>query len=304
MADMARPIWTGAVSFGLVSIPVKLYSATIDKSVRFHQLDGRTGSRIRQKRVSEADGTEVPYDKIVKGYELSSGNYVTIEPSELDALDPKASRAIDLLQFVDQSSIDPIFYDSAYLLGPDPVAPKPYRLLQQAMADADKVAIGSFVMRGKERLCALRPGDGGVMLLNTMRYADEVRSASEIEEFEALGDVAVSDAELAMAEQLIASLDAEFDPEAFHDAYREKVLDLINRKSEGEEIVVTTPAADTSKVIDLMAALEASVAEAKAARRRHPTGEDAADDDAEAKPAKKAAAKKTAAKKTVARKSA
>ena len=162
---MARPIWTGAVSFGLVSIPVKLYSATQDKSVRFHQIDSRTGSRVRQKRVSEADGSEVPYDKIVKGYELSSGAYVTITPDELVSLDPKSSRAIDLVRFVDQASIDPIFYDSAYLLGPDPAAPKPYALLRRAMVDADKVAIGTFVMRGKERLCALRPGDDDRSLL-------------------------------------------------------------------------------------------------------------------------------------------
>ena len=316
MDGMARPIWTGAVSFGLVSIPVKLYSATVDKSVRFHQIDSRTGSRVRQKRVSEVDGTDVPYDKIVKGYELSSGSYVTITPEELDALDPKASRAIELVQFVDQASIDPIFYESAYLLGPDPATPKPYRLLQQAMAEADKVAIGTFVMRGKERLCALRAGEGGAMLLSTMRYADEIRSQDEVDGFEELADVAVSPAELAMAEQLIASLDAEFDPALFHDEYREKVLDLIGRKSDGDDVVITAPAADTSKVIDLMAALEASVAEAKKARGRHPTAsdddtdddgtDDAGDDEAPAPKgrAKKAGAKKAATKKVATRKSA
>lgn len=312
---MARPIWSGAVSFGLVSIPVKLFSATQDKSVRFHQIDSRTGGRVRQKRVSELDGEEVPYEKIVKGYELASGTYVTITPEELDNLDPKASRAIDLVRFVDQSSIDPIFYDSAYLLGPDPAAPKPYALLRQAMAEAGKVAVGTFVMRGKERLCALRPGDDGrSLLLNTMRYADEIRSLEEIDEFTALDDVKVTKAELSMAEQLIESLDGEFDPEEFHDEYREKVLELISRKSEGEDVVTPEPVAEPSKVIDLMAALEASVAEAKAARKRHPTGStDDEDDDesapvkkaaAKKKPAKKAAAKKAAAKKTAARKSA
>lgn len=307
---MARPIWSGAVSFGLVSIPVKLFSATQDRSVRFHQIDSRTGSRVRQKRVSELDGDEVPFDKIVKGYELASGSYVTITPDDLDNLDPKASRAIDLVRFVDQSSIDPIFYDSAYLLGPDPAAPKPYALLRQAMAEAGKVAIGTFVMRGKERLCALRPGDDGrSLLLNTMRYADEIRSVDEIDEFEALGDVSVTKAELAMAEQLIDSLDGAFDPEEFHDEYREKVLELIGRKSEGEDVVTPEAPAEPSKVIDLMAALEASVAEAKASRKRHPTGSDDADDDgssstAKKKPAKKAAAKKSPAKRAAARKSA
>lgn len=312
---MARPIWSGAVSFGLVSIPVKLFSATQDKSVRFHQIDSRTGGRVRQKRVSELDGEEVPYDKIVKGYELASGTYVTISPEELDSLDPKASRAIDLVRFVDQSSIDPIYYDSAYLLGPDPAAPKPYALLRQAMAEAGKVAIGTFVMRGKERLCALRPGDDGrSLLLNTMRYADEIRSIDEVDEFESLGDVSVTKAELAMAEQLIESLDGEFDPEEFHDEYREKVLDLIGKKSEGEDVVTPEAPAEPSKVIDLMAALEASVAEAKASRKRHPTGNDADEDEDEddagskastkKKPAKKAAAKKAPAKRAAARKSA
>lgn len=307
---MARPIWTGAVSFGLVSIPVKLYSATQDRSVRFHQIDGLTGSRVRQKRVSEADGSEVPYDRIVKGYELASGAYVTLTTDELEGLDPKASRAIDLVRFVDQSTIDPIFYDAAYLLGPDPATPKPYALLRQAMADANKVAIGTFVMRGKERLCALRPAeDGRALLLNTMRYADEVRSSSEIEEFEALGDVSVTDAELAMADQLIASLDGDFDPEEYHDEYREKVLDLISRKSEGEDVVAPAAPAEPTKVIDLMAALEASVAEAKAARKRHPaTAEDTGDavtengtgtgGGATEEPEKKSGAKRSAARRS------
>ncbi|MCB0977490.1 MAG: Ku protein, partial [Acidimicrobiales bacterium] len=265
---------------------------------------------------SEADGSEVPYDRIVKGYELASGTYVTLTNEELEGLDPKASRAIDLVRFVDQSTIDPIYYDSAYLLGPDPAAPKPYMLLRQAMADAGKVAVGTFVMRGKERLCALRPGDDGrSLLLNTMRYADEIRSISEIDEFEALEDVSVTDAELAMAEQLIASLDGDFDPEEYHDEYREKVLELIGRKSEGEDVVTPQVPAEPNKVIDLMAALEASVAEAKAARKRHPTT--AADDDVESgaptsKPSKadkaakatKAAKKKAPAKRSSARKSA
>lgn len=312
---MARPIWNGAISFGLVSIPVKLFSATVDRSVRFHQIDSRSGSRVRQKRVSEADGTEVPYEEIVKGYELGSGRYVTISDDEMAALDPKASRTIDLIEFVDLESIDPIYYDSAYILGPDPATAKPYALLLNAMAEAGKVGIASFVMRGKERLCALR-ADDDKLVLSTMRYADEIRAASEIEQLDAVREVELNDKEVAMAGQLIASLDAEFDPSRFHDHYREKVLELVERKRAGDHSVLeVAEAEDDHKVIDLMAALEASVADAKAARGRHPTGVNAESDEPEESnaadgkkaatkrsSAKKATAKKTAAKKTAAKK--
>lgn len=291
---MPRPIWNGSLSFGLVTIPVKLFSATVDRSVRFHQIDSKSGSRVRQKRVAEADGHEVPYEDVVKGYELASGAYVMVTDEELAALDPKASRSIELIEFVEQSSIDPIFYDSAYFLAPDPGTPKPYALLREAMAAADKVAIGSFVMRGKERLCAIRPGEGGSLLLSTMRYADEIRSTDEIEQFESLEDIKLSKGELAMAEQLIGNLDAEFDPARFTDEYREKMLELVARKSEGDDAVVP-PAAESDdghKVIDLMAALEASVAEAKAARSSK------SGSGSTKKTAKKATAKKAAAKKS------
>lgn len=316
---MARPIWNGAISFGLVSIPVKLYSATVDRAVRFHQIDSRSGSRVRQKRVSEADGAEVPYEEIVKGYELSSGKYITITDDELAALDPKASRTIDLIEFVALESIDPIYYDSAYYLAPDPATAKPYKLLLSAMADAGKVGIATFVMRGKERLCALR-ADDDKLVLSTMRYADEIREVDEIEQLDAVAEVELSDKEVAMAGQLIASLDADFDPTRFHDSYREKVQELVSRKQDGDESVfeAAEPVED-NKVIDLMAALEASVADAKTARGRHPTGrteESAggeADDDAEDAPArsaakkastKKASTKKAAPKKASAKKSA
>ncbi|MBA3281599.1 MAG: Ku protein [Acidimicrobiia bacterium] len=307
---MARPIWNGAISFGLVSIPVKLYSATVDRAVRFHQIDSRSGSRVRQKRVSEADGAEVPYEEIVKGYELSSGKYITITDDELAALDPKASRTIDLIEFVALESIDPIYYDSAYYLAPDPATAKPYKLLLSAMADAGKVGIATFVMRGKERLCALR-ADDDKLVLSTMRYADEIREVDEIEQLDAVAEVELSDKEVAMAGQLIASLDADFDPTRFHDSYREKVQELVSRKQDGDESVFeAAEPVDDNKVIDLMAALEASVADAKTARGRHPTGrtEESDDDDAEDAPArsaaKKASTKKAAAKKASAKKSA
>lgn len=275
---MPRATWSGAISFGMVNIPVKLYTATGRHTVRFNQIDTRTGSRIRQRRVSEADGSEVPAEAIAKGYELASGQYVIVSEDELAALDPEASRTIDLIEFVDQESIDPIYYDSGYYLAPDNATVKPYALLLRAMSEAGKVGIARFVMRGKEYLCAIRP-QGDKLVLSTMLYADEIRDAEEIPELEGVAEAEVNEKEVAMAGQLISSLDAEFDPESFHDTYREKVLDLIERKAAGEESVVEAPvAAESNKVIDLMAALEASVAAAKEARGRHPSVA-AADDD-------------------------
>lgn len=299
LEPMPRATWSGAISFGMVTIPVKLYTATGRLTVRFNQIDTRTGSRVRQRRVSEADGSEVPPEAIAKGYELASGQYVVVTEDELASLDPAASRTIDLVEFVDQDSIDPIFYDAGYYLAPDNATVKPYALLLRAMTEADKVGIARFVMRGKEYLCAIRP-QGDKLVLSTMLYADEIRDASEIPELEAVADAEVSDKEVAMAEQLIASLDAEFDPESFHDTYREKVLDLIERKAAGDEGVVEAPAAtESSKVIDLMAALEASVKAAKEARGRHPSTAETdhvEDVDDTSRPAAKAPAKRTAKK--------
>jgi DNA end-binding protein Ku len=306
---MPRAIWHGAVSFGLVSIPVKLYTATSRKTVRFNQIDTRSGARVRQKRVSEADGTEVPPEAIAKGYELASGQYVVVSEDELAALDPKASRTIDLVEFVDQESIDPIFYDAGYYLAPDEATVKPYALLLQAMTEADKVGIARFVMRGKEYLAAIRPDDGK-LVLSTMLYADEIRDVDEIPELEALAGVDLTKKELAMASQLIASLDAEtFDPAEFSDPYREKVLDLIEQKAAGKELVEAPVERTDHKVVDLMAALEASVAEAKKSRQRHPARPKAAEqadeaEEADAKPARKRPARKAAARKAPARKSA
>jgi DNA end-binding protein Ku len=308
---MPRAIWHGSISFGLVSIPVKLYAATSRKTVRFNQIDTRSGSRVRQKRVSEADGTEVPAEAIAKGYELASGRYVLVSDDELAALDPQASRTIELVEFVDQASINPIVYDAAYFLAPDEATVKPYALLLRAMAAADKVGIARFVMRGKEYLAAIRPDDGK-LVLSTMLYADEIRAADEIPELDAVAEAEVSDKEVAMANQLIASLDAdEFDAAAFQDTYRAKVLELIERKAAGDEGLVEPPApVEASTVIDLMAALEASVAAAKAARGRHPTGQQADEaDEAETAtkatatkaPARKAPVKKAPAKKVAAR---
>jgi DNA end-binding protein Ku len=269
---MPRAIWSGSISFGLVNIPVKLYSAVSRKTVRFNQIDSATGSRVKQKRVSAADGEEVPYERIVKGYELASGDYVMISDEEVAALDPAAVRTIDIDEFVDLADIDPIFYDNAYHLVPDEQTAKPYKLLANAMEEAGKVGICHFVMRAKQYLAAVRPVDGR-LLLSTMVYADEIVDHAEIGGFDLLADIEIDEKEQAMAEQLIATLDASFDPTRHADTYREAVIELIERKAAGEsgDDLVPAPAPSSDKVIDLMEALEASVKEAKKARVRHPT---------------------------------
>jgi DNA end-binding protein Ku len=259
---MARAIWSGAISFGLVNVPVKLYSATSPKSVRFHQLSSKTGARIRQKRVDPTTGDEVPFEDIVKGYELSPDRYVLIEPGELEALDPKATKTIDIEEFVDQSDIDPIYYDHSYYLAPTTGGAKAYALLLEAMREAKKVAIGRVVIRSKQQLCALRP-TGDVMTMSTMLFGDEVVPPDRIDELDAVGEAEASKRELTMAQQLIDSLSGEFDPDKYRDDYRERVLDLIERKAAGEEIAVQPEAEDTAPAPDLMAALEASLAEAR-----------------------------------------
>jgi DNA end-binding protein Ku len=285
---MPRAIWSGAISFGLVNIPIKLYAAVSRKTVSFNQLDSRTGSRVKYKKVSAADGEEVPSEAIIKGYELSSGEYVTISDDELATLDPQASRTIDIEEFVDLSDIDPLLYDSAYYVAPDKATLKPYALLTKAMEESGKVGIARFVMRSKQYLCAVRPKDGA-LVLSTMVYDDEVNNPAEIGEIADVLGVEVSERELGMARQLIASLSEDFDPARFEDTYRNQVIDLIEQKAAGKTEIVAAPVALTEdKVVDLMAALEASVKEAKAARKRHPaTGET----DAEAAPAKKRARK-------------
>src|SRR5437660_788991 len=232
---MARAIWSGAISFGLVNVPVKLYSATSPKTVRFHQLSAKTGVRIKQKRVDPSTDEEVAYDDIVKGYELSPDRYVRIEPEELDALDVKATKTIDIEEFVDLSEIDPIFYDHSYYLAPTAGGAKAYRLLLDAMQESGKVGIGRVVLRSKQQLCALRP-TGDVLTLTTMLFGDEVLAPERLDELDAVSDAEANERELQMAEQLISSLSREFDPSKYHDEYRERVVQLIERKAAGEEI--------------------------------------------------------------------
>jgi DNA end-binding protein Ku len=258
---MPRAIWSGAISFGLVNIPVKLYSAVSKKTVRFHQIDAESGGRVRQKRVGP-DGEEIAYEQIVKGYEIGPDRYVTITPEELEALEPQKTRTIDIEDFVDLEQIDPIYYDHPYYLAPDTGAAKAYRLLVDAMEDSGKVAVARVVLRSKEHLVAIRPREGA-LAMETMLFADEVIPADSLEELATDGDVQTSDRELAMANQLIDSLASDFEPEKYRDEYRERVLDLIERKAQGETIVIEEPEAEPKEVPDLMAALEASIATAK-----------------------------------------
>jgi DNA end-binding protein Ku len=291
---MPRAIWSGAISFGLVSIPVKLFNSVSRKTVHFNQIDSRTGARIRYRKVSEADGEDVPAEAIVKGYQLSSGDYVLVGDDELAALDPEATRTVDIEQFVDLDEIDPIFYDSPYYAAPDKAARKPYALLLRAMEEQDRVAIARFVMRSKQYLCAIRAQDG-VLVLSTMVYADEVNDPRELTELDDMDDIDVSERELRMARQLVESLTDEFEPARYEDTYRVQVVDLIERKAAGEEEIVAPPApAAEEKLVDLMAALEESVKEAKEARGRHPSAA-TADGTAKKVPArKKPAARKSA----------
>jgi DNA end-binding protein Ku len=256
---MARAIWTGAISFGLVNVPVKLYSATSPKTVRFHQLSGKTGARIRQKRVDPSTGDEVPFDEIVKGYEITPERYVLISTEELEALDPKATKTIDIEDFVDLEDIDPIYYDHSYYLAPTAGGAKPYRLLLEAMRESGKVGIGRLVLRTKQQLCALRP-TGDVLTLSTMLFGDEVLAPDRLDELDAVSEAEASKRELTMARQLIDSLSNEFDPGRYRDEYRDRVLELIERKAAGEEIAVEPAAEEPAAAPDLMAALEASLA--------------------------------------------
>ena len=297
---MPRPVWTGTVSFGLVAIPVKLYHAVRKQSVSFNQLDDRTMARIRYKKVSALDGDEVPDDHIVKGYEVSKDRYVVVDPDELEPFIPAATKTVDLEEFVDLEDIDPVYFDSAYYVAPG-ANPKPYVLLARAMEEAGKVAIGRFVMRNKQYTAAIRAEEGR-LVMSTLAYADEVIDPAVIEELQGLDEIEVTSKEVAMAESLVDSLTAAFEPAKYRDEYREQVLDLIQIKASGEEFTLPEEAVEKPKVIDLMAALEASVKAAKDARGRHPSTA-AEKSTAKGSTAKKSAAKKSTAGKTAAKKS-
>jgi DNA end-binding protein Ku len=270
---MPRSIWGGAISFGLVNVPVKLVSAVSQKDVRFHQLESTTKTRVKQKRVSADTGEEVPYENIIKGYEVAPDQFVAIAPEELETLDPKKTKSIDIEDFVNLDQIDPIYFERPYYLVPDTGGAKPYALLVQAMKESGMVAIARMVMRTKQYLVALRAVDDA-LVLETLYYADEVVDPDELEGIP--HDVEISDRELKIARQLIESLASEFEPERYRDEYRERVLDLIEKKAEGQEIVLQPQTEEPAQVVDLMAALEASLAAVKDAK-----------DDKPSKPAKK-----------------
>ncbi len=254
---MPRAIWTGAISFGLVNVPVKLYSAVQRKTVRFNQLDSEGNVRIQQKRVNPVTGDEVPYERLIKGYEIAPGSYVVVEPEELEALEPRRTKTIDILDFVDIEDIDPIFYDHPYYLAPGAGGSKPYKLLLEAMRDTGKVAIGTVVIRQKQAIVALRPA-GDVLQMATLIYADEVVPTDRIDDLPD-EDVEVGERELAIAKQLVESLAADWDPARYKDEYREKVMQLIESKAAGEELAVQPETEEAAPVPDLMSALKASL---------------------------------------------
>src|ERR1700676_623386 len=227
---MPRAIWTGAISFGLVTVPVKLYSALDRKSVRFHQLSGKTGVRVAQKRVDPPTDEEVPYQDIVKGYEIAPDRYVRIEPAELDSLEPKKTKTIEIEEFVELSQIDPIYYDHPYYLAPGPGGAKPYRLLLEAMAETGRVAIARVVIRSKEQLVAIRP-IGDVLGMATMLFADEIFPPEQLEDLPDPAEFKITKRELDIAKQLVGSLAGDFEPDKYRDSYRQDVLALIERKA-------------------------------------------------------------------------
>jgi DNA end-binding protein Ku len=251
-----RALGSGTISFGLVSIPVKLYTAASSETPSFNLLHAKCGNRIRQQRLCPVCNEVVERNDLVKGYEFAKDQYVRIADDELKALEGEASKAIEISEFVPLSTVDPVYFEKSYYLGPDKGGEKPYRLLAEAMAQAGKVALAKFVMRGRENLVLLRSAQNGLML-HAMYFADEVRDFSEIEKGES---AKISSAETNLAMRLIDELtNAEFKPEQYEDEYRQRVLDLVNSKAEGKEITIAEPVTQRAQVIDLMAALKESL---------------------------------------------
>ncbi len=265
---MPRAIWSGSISFGLVNVPVKLYSAVHHQDLSFHQFQEGTNARIRNKRVSEKTGKEVDYDDIVKGYEVSKGKYVLVGPDELAEFAPRATRTIDIEDFVCLDDIDPIYYEATYYLAPDKSegARKAYSLLRKAMEDKGRVAIGRLVVRTKQYLAAIRPLRKA-LVVSTMLFHDEVVPMSDIDGIPTgQSGPKVSSSEVKMAGQIVESMARDWDPNRYEDTYRVQVLDFLKKKAAGEEIVVEEEPEEQSKVVDLMAALEASLEAAKKGR--------------------------------------
>jgi DNA end-binding protein Ku len=259
----SRSIWTGSITFGLVNIPVKLFVAIREKNIQFHMLHDQDHVRLQRKMICPKDGKEVHNEHVVKGYEVSPGQYVIVKESELEAAAPRKSKTIEIEDFVALDDIDPVYFDRPYYVVPQEQGAKAYRLLVEAMEKSKKVGIARFVMRAKEYLCALRPQEGA-LVLETMHFNDEVLPVDEVDgvPHKAKSD----DRELKMASQLIDSLTTKFKPDKYHDTYREAVQQLIEKKAEGEEVVTQPEVPETKgRATNLMAALEASLASAKSA---------------------------------------
>jgi DNA end-binding protein Ku len=268
---MARAVWTGSLSFGLVNVPVALFTATEEKSIRFNQFQAGTSDRVRMKRVNERSGDEVPYSDIVKGYDLGAGEYVILTPEEVAGVAPGRSQTIDVSAFVDLDEIDPVYFDRPYYLAPPSKGSgkggeRAYALLRDAMAQANKVALATFVMRERQYLVAVRPRQD-VLVLETLRYADEVRDpAEEIDTVPV--EAGFDQRELEMARMLIDSMSATWEPEQYRDVYRERLEDLIERKRAGGVTTVEQPEPQAAPVVDLLQALEASLAATRGAKSR------------------------------------
>lgn len=261
---MARAIWSGTISFGLVNIPVKMYTAIRSTEIHFHQLHDKDKVRVKYRVVCPAEDVEVSREDIVKGYEIGPDQYVIVTDEEIENLSPEPSRSIEISDFIDLAQVDPIYYDRPYYLVPDEGAAKSYRLLLEAMTDSGKAAIAKFVMRQKEYLGALRPV-GDAILLEVMHFDEEVVAQEELER---LPTRKANDKELAMARQLIESMSGQFEPAKYVDEYRHKMQELIDAKAKGEEVVVTPPPERPEKVVDLMSALEQSLAAARAQQKK------------------------------------
>jgi DNA end-binding protein Ku len=263
---MARVIWSGALAFGLVNIPVGLYAATEDKTVHFNQFQKGTSDRIRYKRVNERTGDEVPFKEIVKGREVDEDTYVLVSDEELESVEPGRTRTIDITDFVDLSEVDPMYFQRTYYLAPrGDGADRSYELLHQAMAATNRAGIATLVMRSKEYLVAVRPQEN-ILALETMYFADEIRDAVDATGYEPAGQPA-KPRELTIARQLIESMTTDWDPEQYHDTYRERVEELIESKRNGEEIETAEPAPRASKVVDLTEMLRQSVDQAKGKKK-------------------------------------
>ncbi|MFD4413198.1 Ku protein [Streptomyces sp. NPDC058476] len=286
---MARSIWTGVITFGLASLPVGLYTATEDHTVHFHQLQRGTADRIRNRRVNERTGKEVPSENIVKGYELAEGEYIVVEPDELDQIAPGRSQTIDITDFVDLADIEPVYFDRTYYIAPrGKEYTKVYELLRAALEESDKAGIATFVMRGKQYLTALR-AEERLLVLQTLHWADEVRDpGKELPELPSRR--AGKGKELTLAIQLVDALSAPWEPGRYHDTFEEKVRELVQAKAEGQEIAVAEEAPQATNVIDLMSVLQGSLDQARQ------TGQKKA---AEPQQTKKTPARKTARKPAV-----